>query len=298
MKSASPASEQTPGGIKSKNKKRISRAKIIWFAVLGIGACLLVWGFVIEPSSLIVRETPINLASWPDGLKGLRIAIISDLHAGSPYVTTDKIRQIVEMTNAAQPDLILLPGDFVIHGVPGGSFIEPETLAAALKGLSARLGVFATLGNHDWWYNATRVKESLETAGILVIENDAAMVERNGAAIWIAGISDKWEGNPDIASALAKVDNRAPIIAFSHNPDIFPSIPAKVALTIAGHAHGGQVALPVIGRPIVPSEFGQRYANGHVVEGDKHLFVSSGIGTSILPVRFRVPPEISLLVIN
>ncbi|HKQ79768.1 MAG TPA: metallophosphoesterase [Blastocatellia bacterium] len=280
------------------NKKRRSRAKVICFAALICAAFAVTWAFIIEPSSLILRETQIRLPSWPESLKGLRIAVISDLHAGSPYITIDKIRQIVETTNAAQPDLILLPGDFVTQGVLGGSFMEPETLASSLKGLRAKIGVFATLGNHDWWYNARRVKESLETAGILVIENDAAMIERHGAAIWIAGIGDKWEGNPDIASALAKVDNSAPIIAFTHNPDIFPSIPAKVALTIAGHTHGGQVALPIIGRPIVPSEFGARYATGHIVEDGKHLFVASGIGTSILPVRFRVPPEISLLSIN
>ena len=292
MESALPAPGQPV------KKKRRLRAKVISFAALGCLAFMVVWAFVIEPSRLILRETQIALPSCPASLKGLRIAVISDLHAGSPYITVDKIHQIVEKTNAAQPDLILLPGDFVIQGVLGGSFIEPETLASALKGLRARFGVFATLGNHDWWYNAPRVKESLETAGILVIENDAAMIERHGAAIWIAGIGDKWEGNPDIASALAKVDNSAPIIAFTHNPDIFPSIPAKVALTIAGHTHGGQVALPIIGRPIVPSDFGERYATGHIVEGGKHLFVASGIGTSILPVRFRVPPEISLLSIN
>src|SRR5262245_35163912 len=124
------------------------------------------------------------------------------------------------------------------------------------------------------------------------------MIDRDGAAIWVAGIGDKWEGNPNIDSALAKAGDSATIIAFTHNPDIFPSIPARVALTIAGHTHGGQVALPIIGRPIVPSDFGQRYAAGHIVEGSKQLFVTSGIGTSILPVRFRVPPEISLLTID
>jgi len=220
------------------------------------------------------------------------------LHAGSPFITLDKIHQIVETTNAAGPDLILMPGDFVIQGVPGGSFMEPEVIAQALKGLRARFGVFATLGNHDWWYNGQRVKKSLENAGVTVLENDSAMIERDGAAICVVGIGDKWEGNPDIASALAKVGDGAPIIALTHNPDIFPSIPARVALTIAGHTHGGQVALPVIGRPIVPSDFGERYAAGHIVEGSKHLFVTTGVGTSILPVRFRVPPEISLLTID
>ena len=211
---------------------------------------------------------------------------------------TENKNQIVETTNAAQPDLILLPGDFVIQNVPGGRFIEPETMASELKGLRARHGVLATLGNHDWWYNGPRVKKALESVGVRVIENDATMIERDGAVIWIAGIGDKWEGNPDIASALARVGNNAPIIAFTHNPDIFPSVPTKVSLTIAGHTHGGQVALPLIGRPIVPSDFGERYAAGHIVEGAKHLFVTSGIGTSILPVRFRVPPEISLLTID
>jgi predicted MPP superfamily phosphohydrolase len=173
--------------------------------------------------------------------------------------------------------------------------MEPEVMASALKGLRARFGVFATLGNHDWWYNGPRVKKALENAGITELENDAAMIGRDGDAIWVVGIGDKWEGKPDTASALAKVGGGAPIIAFTHNPDIFPSIPARVALTIAGHTHGGQVALPIIGRPIVPSDFGERYAAGHIIEGSKHLFVTTGVGTSILPVRFRIPPEISLL---
>lgn len=280
------------------NKKWRSRAKIILLALLCCLAFLALWAFVIEPSRLVLRETPITLPSWPANLKGLRIAVISDLHAGSPFITLDKIHLIVEMTNGARPDLILLPGDFVIQGVPGGKFMEPEVMASALKGLRARFGVFATLGNHDWWYNARRVRKSLENAGITVLENDAVMIERDSAAIWVVGIGDKWEGKPDIASALARVNDSAPIIALTHNPDIFPSIPAKVALSIAGHTHGGQVALPIIGRPIVPSDFGERYAAGHIIEGSKHLFVTTGVGTSILPVRFRVPPEISLLTID
>jgi predicted MPP superfamily phosphohydrolase len=280
------------------NKKRRSRAKIILLASLCCLAFLGLWAFVIEPSRLALRETRITLPSWPAKFKGMRIAVISDLHAGSPFITLDKIHQIVEMTNAARTDLILLPGDFVIQGVPGGSFMEPEVIASALKGLRARFGVFATLGNHDWWYNGPRVKKALENAGITALENTAAIIEHEGAAIWVAGIGDKWEGKPDIASALARVGAGAPVIALTHNPDIFPSIPARVALTIAGHTHGGQVALPIVGRPIVPSDFGERYAAGHIVEGSKHLFVTTGVGTSILPVRFRVPPEISLLTID
>src|SRR5262245_35882608 len=203
-------------------KKKLRRAHIILFASLCCLAFLALWAFVIDPSRLVLRETRITLPSWPANFKWLRIAVISDLHAGSPFITLDKIHQIVEMTNAARPDLILLPGDFVIQGVLGGRPMEPEVIAPALKGLRARFGVVATLGNHDWWYNARRVKKSLANAGITVLENDAAMIERDRAAIWVVGISDKREGNPDIASALARVDDSAPIIALTHNPDIFP----------------------------------------------------------------------------
>src|SRR5262249_51180824 len=122
-------------------------------ALLCFLAFLALWAFVIEPSRLVLRETRITLPSWPAGIMGMRVAVISDLHAGSPHITLEKINRIVETTNAARPDLILLPGDFVISGMPGGRFMEPEVIASALQGLRARSGVFATLGNHDWWYN-------------------------------------------------------------------------------------------------------------------------------------------------
>ena len=115
----------------------------------------------------------------------------------------------------------------------------------------------------------------------------------------MAGISDLWTGRHDVATALAAVENDgAPVILMTHNPDVFPVVPDRVALTLAGHTHGGQVRLPFIGRPIVPSRFGARFAAGHVVEGDRRLFVATGLGTSILPVRFRVPPAVALLTVT
>ena len=277
------------------NKKKRSRVKIILLALLCCLVFLALWAFVIEPSRLVLRETRIILPSWPASLKGLRIAVISDLHAGSPYITLDKIHQIIEMTNAAQPDLILLPGDFVIQGVAGGRFMEPEVIASALKGLRARFGIFATLGNHDWWYNGPRVKKALENVGVTVLENDAAMIERNGVAIWIAGIGDKWEGNPDIPSALAGVNDSAAVIALTHNPDIFPSIPARVALTIAGHTHGGQVLLPGVGA-IAGREF--PVLAGQARQINTTLFVSRGVGTVYIPVRINCPPEVAILTLK
>jgi predicted MPP superfamily phosphohydrolase len=103
---------------------------------------------------------------------------------------------------------------------------------------------------------------------------------------------------PKIPDTLRQVRDASPVILISHSPDIFPDVPARVNLTLAGHTHGGQVCLPLVGRLIVPSHYGQRFAYGHIIEGGRHLFVTSGVGTSIIPVRFRVPPEIAMLTIE
>lgn len=280
------------------SQRRWSRGKVIMASLFSILLALAVYAFVIEPDRLMVHPAKITLPACPEELRGMRIAAISDIHAGAPHITIAKIRKLVELTNAQQPDLILLPGDFVVQNVIGGSFIEPATLTAELKSLRAGYGVFATLGNHDWWYNAPRVRTAFEEAGIKVLDNQAIKLDQNGKAFWLAGFADEWEGNPNVAETLKQVTDNSPIIAFTHNPDLFPKVSNRVSLTIAGHTHGGQVALPLIGRPMVPSKFNQRYAAGYIIEDGKHLFVTTGVGTSIIPVRFGVIPEIALLTIN
>jgi uncharacterized protein len=175
--------------------------------------------------------------------------------------------------------------------------VPPEQIAGELRALRSSAGVFAVLGNHDGWLDHDRVKRALEQNGIPVIEESAVRIETPAGPLWIAGISDLWTGVHDVHAALGSVKDDAPVILLTHNPDVFPGVPARVSLTLAGHTHGGQVRLPFIGRPIVPSQFGQRYAAGHVIEDGRHLFVATGIGTSILPVRFRVPPDITVLTI-
>jgi len=273
----------------------MKRARIFAAAALATLLGLGLWGFVVEPASLVTREYDLSLPRWSADLAGMRVAVLTDLHVGSPFNGIDKLEKIVALTNSLEPDLIVIPGDLVIHGVPGGTFVEPEAITKVLGGLKAPLGVWACLGNHDWWLDGRRVIAALEKERIGVLEDRAVQIRRGGAHFWLVGISDFWEGRHDFRKALAQVGDEAPVLMFTHNPDVFPDIPGRFSLLIAGHTHGGQVSIPLLGPPVVPSEFGQRYARGHVVEGGRHLFVSSGIGTSILPVRLGVPPEITVL---
>ncbi len=274
------------------------KVRYSFYTVCFIGVFLVAWAFWFEPASLFNEGYELSIPQWPKTCSGTRIAVLADLHVGSPFNGLEKLDRIIELTQTAQPDLILLAGDYVIHGIIGGEFTPPKTIAKRLADLSAPLGVYAVLGNHDWWLNAARVRRALEAVGITVLEDTSVPIRSGRCEFWLAGISDFWEGPHDIRKALAEVPAGASILVFTHNPDVFPEIPQNVALTVAGHTHGGQVYIPLIGRPVVPSNYGERYAIGHVVEEGRHLFVSSGLGTSILPVRFFVPPEVSILTVR
>jgi predicted MPP superfamily phosphohydrolase len=203
----------------------------------------------------------------------------------------------VERTNSQHPDLIVMLGDYVIGGPRGNQdsarrhFVPPETIAAELKHLQAPLGVFAVLGNHDWWFDGDAVSRALTDAKITVLENRAVHI--TGGHFWLGGIADLWTRNPDVAETLRQVDDAEPIVLITHNPDIFPDVPPRVGLTIAGHTHGGQVQVPFYGPVIKTSEFGHNA--GLFLEQGRDLFVTTGIGTSIMDVRFGVPPEIVVL---
>lgn len=271
------------------------RRKAVLATLLGAPLVLVLWAFVLEPSSLVVNRYELLLPLWPEEQDGLLIALLSDLHVGSPFNGVEKLEEIVARVNGSRPDVVLLAGDYVVSGARGRAFVPPETTASILAKLDAPLGVFAVLGNHDHWYDGPRVRAAFESAGIPVLENEIVPVRGEGFEFWLVGFSDLWEAKPDVERILDRLPEGVPTIAFTHNPDLFPEIPERVALTLAGHTHGGQVDFPLWGTPIVPSRFGARYARGHVVEGGRHLFVTSGLGTSILPVRFRVPPEIALV---
>jgi predicted MPP superfamily phosphohydrolase len=265
----------------------------------------------------IVRYRP-RLPNWPDALK-LRIALVADIHACEPWMDVERIEEIVADTNKLKPDLVLLLGDYMAHHRFVRRPVPLAEWAGVLGRLSAPLGVHAILGNHDWWDDPdammrgrgpVRARRALEAAGIPVYENDAKRLRKDGRAFWLAGLGDQlalrvregsWtrrrtriRGVDDLPGTMAQISDDAPILLMAHEPDIFPRVPKRVALTVAGHTHGGQVALAGF-TPVVPSRFGSRFVRGHIVEEGRHMIVSAGLGCSGAPIRFGVPPEIVLV---
>jgi predicted MPP superfamily phosphohydrolase len=238
----------------------------------------------------------VPLERWPAALDGLRVAVVSDLHTGAPHVDERRVARIVAKVNAQRPDLVTLVGDYADPTVPLGEPVAPEAVAKELGDLYAPLGVFAVLGNHDWYHYGERVPRALREAGIEVLENDAVAVEHHGEVLWVAGLADMRQRDANVTVALAMVPERQALIVLTHDPDMFPSLRDRADVTLAGHTHGGQVGLPLVRRVTAPTRGG--YVGGEVREGGGYMYVSRGVGTTGLPIRFAAPPEIAVLTIQ
>ncbi|MEO6394252.1 MAG: metallophosphoesterase [Pyrinomonadaceae bacterium] len=276
------------------SKKKI--ALIVTICLLAIVISLGLWAFVIEPNRLVLNSVTVALPNWPAPLNGLKIVAIGDIHGGSNFITEAKIQKLVEQANAQNPDVTVLLGDFVTGSKPTDPLMSQETVARNLSGLRAKYGVFAVLGNHDWWTDGFRMLKALSDVGIRVIDNDAVRIIHNGQTVWMMGVPDfstQWHAS--LKGAWDKITTPDPVIAITHSPDVFPELSPRITLTLAAHTHGGQVSLPLVGRLVVPSMYKQRYAAGLIRDGDRSLFVTTGVGTSVFPVRFGVPPEVAIL---
>ncbi|MEM8813123.1 MAG: metallophosphoesterase [Pseudomonadota bacterium] len=285
------------------------------FGSLGLGG----YAFGIEPMRVRVTRYTLTPSNWPQDLR-LRIVALADIHACDPWMSVDRIYDLCNQANELEPDLIVLLGDYAAGHRFVVKPVHSRDWSAALGSLSAPLGVHAVLGNHDWWDDPVAQRNgrgpvfgqrALERVGIPVYENDVVRLSKDGQTFWLAGLGDQlaflpshhwgpggFRGVDDLDGMLEKVTDQAPIVLLAHEPDIFAELPDEIALTLAGHTHGGQVRF--FGHaPVVPSRFGNRYAYGTVTEpalagngSQRHMIVSGGLGCSVAPIRFGMPPEI------
>jgi predicted MPP superfamily phosphohydrolase len=280
-----------------------------------LGASTAAYGFGEPLLQLRVARYDITPKQWPADFQ-LRIAVIADLHACDPWMSLERIEEIVERTNALDADIIVLLGDYVAGHRRVTRVIPASEWAPVLASLKAPLGVHAILGNHDWWDDKTAQRDgqgptvarrALEASGIPVYENDAQRLSKDGRAFWLAGLGDQLAyvparrfrpvrriGVDDLAATLRKVTDTAPLILLAHEPDIATRVPSRVALQLSGHTHGGQVRL--FGwSPVAPS--GPKLVYGHV-RMNCDVVISGGLGCSIMPFRLGVPPEIVLVTLG
>lgn len=257
--------------------------KIFFLTIFLLICALGLWALIIEPYALNVKK--ITIKNSP--LNGLKVVFASDFHI-KPYEGF-RLRKIVRTINAQKPDIVLLGGDY-INGTDNYT-MDIEDIADELSKIKSPMGTYAVLGNHDGWFNARKVEKILKINNIKVLAN--TYIEFPDFVL--SGVEDFQTQHAKVDLAIPQTSK--PIIFLTHHPDVFEQVPDGTFLTLAGHLHGGQVDLPVWGKLVVPSKFGQKFVegSGFIKENGKMIYTSKGLGTSILPVRFRAVPEIVVI---
>jgi predicted MPP superfamily phosphohydrolase len=239
-----------------------------------------------EANTLSIERIEISLSRLPKKLDRFRILHLSDIHH-SPFTGLDHIARAVTIASQLKPDLIALTGDYVSHEA---KFIAP--VSRVLGELRAPLGVFACLGNHDHWTDADLVTRHLEKANIRVLVNEGLRIEAGDSSFWLGGVDDHMVGKTDLPSALRGSFPDEFKLLLAHNPIIFRrAARAGVDLTLSGHTHGGQVRVRDNDQRLIRR---RRTAGLHELK-DSQIYITRGIGTVVLPIRFQCPPEISVL---
>ena len=260
-------------------------------ALLGSGA--FGYGSLIERRRPVIERVSCPVAERFGFLEGLTVAVLSDFHHDE-FRDEDLMAAAVAKTNALDPDLVMLPGDFISHDIAG---LEP--LSRHLAELRARLGVFAVLGNHDHWTGKVDpIIRKLEGIGVRTLRNESAILKTaSGERFALGGLESAWAGFPDYDAVEKGTGSGTPILLGWHEPDPFDQIEdPRMVLQMSGHTHGGQVCAPFFG-PIRLPHLGKKYPSGlfRHPSGEGSLYVTRGIGAMGVPVRFCCPPEISLI---
>jgi len=264
--------------------------KRVGLAALGsMTACGSAYPFLEAKWCHLTRQT-IALPNLPSAFRGTTVALLADVHHG-PFVPLAYVRQVVAMTNAIRPDIVVLAGDYVHRHE---SYIAPGI--DALGRLKAKLGCFAVRGNHDNRSYQAISCAALADAQLPDLNNRGVWLERGKSRLRICGVGDLWTDRQDLRSALGDATERDAVLLLSHNPDFVEMIrDVRVGLVLSGHTHGGQVIVPGYGAPIVPSQYGQKYVYGLVQGPCCQAFVTRGVGTISPPIRLLCRPEVVLI---
>jgi predicted MPP superfamily phosphohydrolase len=261
-------------------KLRWAIAAAIFFSIL--------YMLLLASREPVMRHSRYHIGPGFASAAPVRIILLSDLHIAGPDSTPERLERLVRRVDRLQPDLVLLAGDFLSTKMVETARYDPAAAVAPLAGLRTRLGVLAVLGNHDHWENADALRQALRRAGVIVLDNDA----RRFGPLAVGGLDDAFTGHADMARVSRKLGQLGgwPIL-LSHSPDPFAERPSGIRLMLAGHTHCGQISPPLMGPLATASRYGRRFACGVIREGGGTLIVGAGIGTSILPLRFGVPPD-------
>ena len=240
-----------------------------------------------EANSLSLERVNIDLERLPKNLDGFKIIHLSDIHH-SPFTNIEHIKRAVKIANRLKPDMFVLTGDYVSHET---QYIAP--VAKVLGKLRSEFGTYACLGNHDHWTDAASVTGHFREEGINVLINEGFRFEGRGGSFWLAGVDDHMVGLTDVPAALKGSYPDEMKLLLAHNPIIFrKAVRAGVDLTLSGHTHGGQVKIRDDEKRILPR---RRLSSGLHRRKSSQIYITRGIGTVVLPVRYQCPPEISLL---
>jgi uncharacterized protein len=261
-----------------------------WAAALFAAALGTLLAFFNRPR---LRQHDIPIAGLPAAFDGYRVAQISDLHCG-PFADGARVDRWVAAVNRLEVDLVAVTGDLIASGA---TFVP--VVAASLGKLRGRDGVFACMGNHDYFTDGEEMAQALEQAGLTVLRNRGVEVHRDGAALYVAGVDDTWTGRHDLDRALADRPPAAPALLLAHDPVLFPDAAKRaVDLTLSGHTHGGQLGVPFFAKRFNLARVITRFTTGLYQMGGATLYVNRGLGTTGLPIRLFVPPEIAVITLR
>ncbi len=274
----------------TKFRKIINIIGCIFIFIFSFIAILVLYAVFIEPNILIIKNYNLYIPNWNTEHNGIKAAVISDFHAGGLATDEKQLRRIVKKTNEQNADFIFLLGDIDSIRIRKAG-INPKEVSEIFSQFSAKYGVYAILGNHD--YNKPSIKKILKDANINLLEDSVSIQSINSKPLKIYGLRDFWYYDYN-KNLIDKNDKSGSIIVLSHNPDTFPFIPGNTSVTLSGHTHGGQIYLPFLGGIFCSSMYAQRFIKGYVVENNKHIFITSGVGNSA-PARFGNIPEIVIL---